>query len=85
LNEIITLQRQHSALRLQAMVGKTYAVLIEGFSKKSNDDLSGRTTHNAFAVFPKENYKKGDYVDVYIEKTTSGTLIGKAIGYSKNV
>jgi tRNA-2-methylthio-N6-dimethylallyladenosine synthase len=85
LNEIITLQRQHSAQRLQAMVGKTYAVLIEGFSKKSKDDLSGRTTHNAFVVFPKENYKKGDYVDVYIEKTTSGTLIGKAVGYSKNV
>jgi tRNA-2-methylthio-N6-dimethylallyladenosine synthase len=85
LNEIITLQRQHSSQRLQAMEKKTYAVLVEGPSKKSEDDLSGRTTYNAFVVFPKEHYKKGDYVDVYIEKTTSGTLIGKAVGYSEGV
>jgi tRNA-2-methylthio-N6-dimethylallyladenosine synthase len=85
LNEIITLQRQHSSQRLQAMEKKTYSVLVEGPSKKSEDDLSGRTTYNAFVVFPKEHYKKGDYVDVYIEKTTSGTLIGKAVGYSKDV
>ena len=51
--------------------------LIEGKSKKSADYLFGRTTHNTTVVFPKENYKKGDFVMVNIENCTFATLLGK--------
>ena len=60
-------------------------VLIEKPSKKSSDFWSGRTTQNTVVVFPKENYKVGDFVDVLIKNCTSATLIGSAIDYSKDL
>ena len=79
LSEIIEKQMSHSLLRNKEKIGKTFEVLIEGKSKKSEDYLFGRTTHNTTVVFPKENYKKGDFVTVNIENCTSATLLGKVI------
>lgn len=84
LNEIIDLQRQHSAFRTKHFVGKTVEVLIEKESKKSNNHWSGRTPQNTVAVFPKEHYKPGDFVLVRIDDCTTATLIGEAVGYAKN-
>lgn len=80
LAEIVALQRAHSLERMKEHVGKTNKVLIEGFSKKSENDFAGRSDQNAMVVFPVNNkYKKGDYVDVEIVSCTSATLIGKII------
>lgn len=80
LTEIVSLQREHSFIRLKEQVGKTCRVLIEGLSKKSELDFSGRNDQNNVVVFPIDSrYKKGDYVDVIIENCTSATLIGKII------
>jgi len=84
LAEIVKLQRSHSLLRTQAYIGKTVEVLIERESKKSDQQWSGRTTYNAVAVFDKENYKIGDFVNVKITDCTSGTLIGVPVGYSEH-
>ena len=83
LQEIVDLQRKHSAIRTQEYLGQTLEVLIEKESKKSDKDWSGRNSQNITVVFPKENYKIGDFVNVEILNCTSGTLIGKAIGYSE--
>jgi tRNA-2-methylthio-N6-dimethylallyladenosine synthase len=80
LKEIVAKQQEHSFLRLQAQVGTTQRVLIEGFSKKSNNDYCGRSDQNAMVVFPvAEGYKPGQYVNVLIERSTTATLIGKVI------
>lgn len=79
LNEIVSLQREHSAIRTAEGVGKVHKVLIEGFSKKSDEMLMGRNTQNTVVVFPKKNFKKGDYVNVMVTSCTSSTLIGDAI------
>ena len=84
LAEIVKLQRSHSLLRTQAYIGKTVEVLIERESKKSDQQWSGRTTYNAVAVFDKENYKIGEFVNVKITDCTSGTLIGVPVGYSEH-
>jgi tRNA-2-methylthio-N6-dimethylallyladenosine synthase len=82
LQEIVYLQRQHSAFRTKQFVGKTVEVLIEKESKKSKQDWSGRNSQSITVVFPKENYKIGEFVNVKITNCTSGTLIGEAVGYS---
>jgi len=79
LSEIIEKQMGHSLLRNEEKIGGTYEVLVEGVSKKSEEKLFGRTTYNSVVVFPKENYKKGDFVMVKIEDCTAATLIGKTI------
>src|SRR3569833_1297503 len=80
LKEVVTKQKQHSYERLQAQLGKVQRVLIEGFSKKSNKDYSGRNDQNAMVVFPvSDNYKPGQYVNVLVERTTTATLIGVVI------
>lgn len=79
LTQIIEKQREHSMLHNQSKVGKTFKILVEGFSKKSNKYLFGRTTHNTVAVFPKKNHKPGDYVNVHITSCSSATLIGDSI------
>ena len=81
LTEIINLQQQHSLHRAQQHIGKTEEVLIEGNSKKSDAHWMGRTTQNTVVVFPKEQYKKGDFVYVNIRTCTAATLIGEAVGY----
>ena len=79
LNEIVNVQRENSAIKTKLGLNKIHKVLIEGFSKKSDDMLMGRNTQNMVVVFPKENYKKGDYVNVLATDCTSSTLIGKVI------
>ena len=79
LQEVMDIQNANSFVANQAAVGKIYKVLIEGPSKKSPDFLSGRNSQNAMVVFPKEHFKKGEYVNVLIESSTSATLLGKAI------
>ncbi len=85
LREIIDKQREHSHFRTTQYKDKTVCVLIEKESKKSNLQWSGRTSQNVVVVFPKENYKVGDFVDVKINDYTSATLIGVAKGISKTV
>ena len=84
LAEIIALQQEHSHYRTKQHVGNIEEVLIEGTSKKSDAHWKGRNTQNTVVVFPKEQYKLGDFVMVKIEKCTSATLIGSAIKYSDN-
>ena len=84
LQEIIDLQQQHSLYRAQEHVGKVQEVLIEGTSKKNPNEWKGRNTQNTVVVFPKENYKLGDFVNVQINDCTSTTLKGVAVGYSEN-
>lgn len=79
LNEIIIKHREHALISNQRDVGKRFEVLIEGFSKRSVEQLQGRTTHNKVVVFPKENYTKGQYVNVQVEECTGGTLIGRVV------
>jgi len=77
LTEIINLQQKHSLYNNKKNVGKIKEVLVEGYSKKSNEELFGRTTQNTVVVFPKENIKIGDFVKIKINSCTSATLIGK--------
>ena len=79
LSEVISLQNKLSAKSKQNDIGMVFEVLIEGFSKRSAEFLSGRTSQNKVVVFPGGDYKKGDYVRVLIERCTSATLIGKCI------
>lgn len=82
LNEIIDVQRRTGLERAQFFVGKTVEVLIEKESKRSDLHWAGRNTQNYMTVFPKENYKVGEFVMVKIIDCTSATLIGEAVGYS---
>ena len=80
LTEIVSKQRAHSLSSLQKQVGKIHRVLIEGYSKRSDQDYCGRTEQNSMVVFPTDpTYKIGDYVNVLGENCTSATLIGKII------
>jgi len=82
LNEIIALQTQISKEKNLADVGKTFKVLIEGTSKRSDFDLCGRNDANKMLVFPKkDNLKKGDYVQVKVLQASSATLIGEVVDY----
>jgi tRNA-2-methylthio-N6-dimethylallyladenosine synthase len=78
LQEIIALQNTHSRESYKNDIGKTFEVLIEGNSKRSDNDWCGRNSQNKMVVFPKGSYdlKKGDYVQVHITTATSATLIG---------
>lgn len=76
LNEIIALQNIHSANRYKQDIGKTFKVLVEKTSRRSAEDMCGRTDQNKMVVFPKENAAAGDYVFVKITDATSATLIG---------
>lgn len=80
LAEVVDLQRASSKSRTQMGVGKTHEVLIEGFSKKSEEMLMGRNSQNTVVVFPKGDHKKGDYVLVKAHSCTPSTLIGEVIG-----
>ncbi len=83
LRDIIELQQKHSLMRNQQHLGKIEEVLIEGNSKKSDAHWMGRNTQNTVVVFPKEQYKLGEFVMVEIKDCTSATLIGEAVGYAK--
>lgn len=79
LNEIIQLQQQHSLESNQRAVGKTFRVLVEGVSKRSDAHLFGRNSQNAVIVFPRLQFEKGQYVDVLVESCTAATLIGQPV------
>lgn len=79
LNEIVALQQKHSAIRTNMSIGKIFKVLIEGVSKKSDEMLMGRNSQNTVVVFPKNNHKPGEYVNVKVNKCTSTTLIGEVV------
>jgi len=76
LNEIIELQMKLSLAGKKKDIGHTFEVLVEGTSKKSEEQLFGRTTHNKVVVFPRGSVNPGDYVHVKITECTSATLIG---------
>jgi len=81
LQEIIRLQTQVSYAHNQRDIGKTFKVLIEGDSKRSDKEFKGRNSQNKMIVFPKaEGYQPGDYCQVRVEEVTSATLRGQLIG-----
>lgn len=84
LQEIVDLQQKHSRRNTKQAVGTVVEVLVEKESKKSSAHWSGRNERNTVTVFPKENYKIGDFVNVKVHDCTSATLIGEAIGLSDN-
>jgi len=85
LTEIIDLQNEISRKKNKAREGQVVTVLVEAESKRSKDDWMGKCDQHIVTIFPKENYKKGEYVDVLIEKSTTTSLIGKAVGLNKTM
>ena len=79
LEEIIAVQRANSLIWNEKQIGKIQKVLIEGVSKKSDDDFSKRNEGNAMVIFPRVNHKKGEYVNVKILSCTSATLLGEVV------
>ncbi len=84
LNEIIKLQNKISLENNRDDIGKTFKVLVEGYSKKSDEMLFGRTSQNKVTVFPKYDFKKGDFAEVKINSCTQTTLIGDIAKEKKN-
>ena len=83
LQDVIDLQRAISRDNLLRYQDETVEILIEKESKKNKDEWSGRNDQNVVAVFPKGDYKVGDFVNVKINECTTGTLIGEATGYAE--
>ncbi len=79
LNEIIALQNELSAQANRKCIGKQYEVLVEGVSKRSKDELFGRTGQNKVVIVPRENLRIGQTVPVVITESSSATLKGKVI------
>lgn len=79
LNELIMVQNENSAIANRAEVGKVREVLVEGPSKRSREQLCGRTEQNKMVVFDKGNHHIGQYVQVRITGSTSATLLGEAV------
>ena len=79
LNRMIALQNELSLCSNRNDVGKTFEVLVEGYSKRSKDDMFGRTQQNKVIVFPAGDTKVGDRVMCLVEKATSATLIGHRV------
>lgn len=78
LSEVIALQGELSRKRMASYVGKTHEILIEGTSKKNENQWKGRNSQNAVCVFDKqEGQKVGDLVNVFVYDNTQGTLIGR--------
>jgi tRNA-2-methylthio-N6-dimethylallyladenosine synthase len=86
LQEIINLQQKISFDLNQELIGKEEVVLVEGFSRKSDKFLSGRSDTNKVVILPAEdNIKVGEFVRVKINKATSATLFGDFIGFANLV
>ena len=79
LNELIALQTEMSAIQNKKDEGKEFDVLVEGFSKRSREQLCGRTEQNKMVVFDKGNHHIGETVRVRITGSTSATLLGEAV------
>jgi tRNA-2-methylthio-N6-dimethylallyladenosine synthase len=76
LEEIIALQLELSLMRNKEDIGKVVEVLVEGFSKRSREQLFGRTSQNKVVIFNKEKYRVGDLVKVKITEASAATLFG---------
>ncbi len=79
LSAVIAKQQKHSLERNQRDVGNVHKVLIEGFSKRSEDHLQGRNSANKVVIFPKKHYNKGQYVNVLVDDCSAATLFGNII------
>jgi tRNA-2-methylthio-N6-dimethylallyladenosine synthase len=79
LQEIIDLQNKHALESNQKDINMVHKILIEGFSRRSDEHLQGRNSANKVVVFPAENYEKGQYVNVLIKDCTSATLLGEVV------
>lgn len=79
LTEVIDLQMSHSLIRTKRMLGKVHKVLVEGRSKRSENDLYGRNSENVVMVFPKGDLKPGMYAMINAKECTSTTLIGEVV------
>ena len=79
LNELLALQTEISALQNKKDEGRLFNVLVEGFSKRSRDQLCGRTEQNKMVVFDKGNHHIGETVSVRITRSTSATLFGEEV------
>lgn len=79
LAEIVSLQQKLSHQSNLKDLNKVHRVLAENVSKRSKEHLSGRNSQNKVVIFPKENFKPGDYVDVLVTDCTPATLLGKAV------
>ena len=80
LQEVIDLQGELSTMRMKSYVGKIHEVLIDGVSKKDNNQWKGRNSQNAVVVFDKkEGTQMGDLVQVFVKDSTRGTLIGELV------
>ena len=82
LTEIITQQMEIQGRRNQDEIGRRHLVLVEGTSKRSDEQLAGRTDTNKMVVFDRQDFAKGDYVEVEITDSTSATLMARPIGKS---
>lgn len=79
LNEIIALQNELSLESNRRDIGKTFEVLVEGYSKRSREQMCGRSQQNKMIVFPKGDSKPGDLVMVRVTEASSATLIGELV------
>lgn len=79
LTQIVDKQQAHSLLNNQNQIGNTDKVLVEGFSKRSKEHMSGRNGKNSMIIFPKGDFEKGQYVMVKINDCTSATLFGEVV------
>lgn len=79
LDEIIKKQQEHSLARNKRDIGKSFKVLVEGFSKRSNEQMQGRNSANKVVIFPANGIKKGQYVDVKVNDCTTATLFGEIV------
>ncbi len=80
LQQLIDLQTGWSLESNRRDIGKTFEVLVEGISKKSPDEMFGRSSQNKVIVFPCKTAKAGDLIQVKVKDCTSATLIGEAVG-----
>ena len=80
LSELIDLQNHLSAESNAKDVGKTFEILVEGTSKRSRDQLFGRTSQNKVVVFDRGSFHKGDFVRVKVFESSSATLKGEVVG-----
>lgn len=80
LNELIQLQTEVSAAQNRKDEGKVFQVLVEGYSKRSHEQLCGRTAQNKMVVFDKGSHHVGDLVEIRITHSTSATLFGEETG-----
>jgi len=79
LQEVIDRQRKYSFERNKLDLNKVHKVLVEGTSKRSEEHLHGRNDANKVVIFPKKNFKKGDYVNVFVDDCTTATLLGNSV------